>query len=190
MNIQRTNSVNFGAKFICPATIKVKSPKGRWQNAAASFIAFEPEKRQDMCILEGVSRLWGGRNTSARTVEEAEYLGGRAHVFALTSQTDNFAELNPHKILGLMTTDGIEKSEEVELFRLGVNPQFAYKQNLKKRDIKHIGIAMIESLRKHIKSESNGAELFVRYADPDVMKFLNRVGIEPREKDFTTFICG
>lgn len=184
MEIQRTNNVQFGARFISPANIKFKAPNGKWEKTGVSFIKFEPNKKADVAILHEISDIWGDKNLSAAVVDEAEILRGKAQIYALTSQDKNFDKINPRQILGLMTTDKIKKGEDVEVFKIGTNPMFAYEQNHKDRTLKHIAKSMVESLRSFVGSKSKNSEVFSRYAESESeAKFLKRIGLEPREKE-------
>ena len=121
MQIQKTNNVQFGAKFISPATIKVKVGK-RWKDAQVNFIKFDTSKQRDVSALEGVEALWGNKNLSSGITEEAHILGGKAQVYGITAQTSDFDVVDARKVLGLMSADKIEKGKpEVEIFKIGTN---------------------------------------------------------------------
>lgn len=185
MQVQKTTNQNFGARFISPANIKYKSPNGRWEKIGVSFIKFEPNKKEDVKILNEIRDIWAGKNLSSAIVDEAEILRGKAHIYGLTSQDKNFENINPRQILGLMTTDKIKKNENIEVFKIGTNPLFAYEQNHKDRTFKHIAKSMVETLKSFVGSNSKNSEVFSRYAESESeAKFLKRIGLEPREKNF------
>lgn len=99
MQIQKTNNVQFGAKYISPATIKVKAGK-RWKDTQVSFIKFDTSKQRDISFLEGVEALWGGKNLSAGIVDEAHILGGKTNVYGVTTQTSDFDVVRCKKSFG------------------------------------------------------------------------------------------
>ena len=186
MQVQSTNNIQFGAKLISPATIKVKAGK-RWKDAQVNFIKFDTSKPRDTYFLEGVEALWGGRNLSSGITEEAHILGGNAQIYGLTTQNSNFDVVDAHKVLGLLSTDKITKGKpEVEIFKIGTKPQYAYAQNKRKREIKHIAKSMYEAF-KNLAAKSK-SEPVVSYAEPEDLKFLAKVGIEPKSKEVIEFL--
>lgn len=186
MQIQKTNNVQFGAKFISPATIKVKVGK-RWKDAQVNFIKFDTSKQRDVSALEGVEALWGRKNLSSNVLEEAHILGGRAQVYAVTTQESDFDVVDARKILGLMSTDKIKKGKpEVEIFKIGTNPAFAYAQKKRKREVRHIATSMYEAFQ-NLASKSK-AKPIVTYIDPEDTKFLAKLGVEPKSKNFVDFL--
>ena len=186
MQVQSTNNIQFGAKLISPATIKVKAGK-RWKDAQVNFIKFDTSKQRDVSALEGVEALWENKNLSSGITEEAHILGGKAQVYGITAQTSNFDVVDARKVLGLMSADKIEKGKpEVEIFKIGTKPQYAYAQNKRKRDVKHIAKSMYEAF-KNLAAKSK-SEPVVSYADPEDLKFLAKVGIEPKSKEVIEFL--
>lgn len=190
MEIQKTNNLNFGARFINPANIKIKAPKGYWRNEQVSFIKFEPNKEADMEALNKVTTLWADKNLSGSIAEEASIMGREAHVYGLTTQTDNFDKIDSGKVLGLMTTGKLpRKAGEVEIFKIGTHPDFAYEQNHRKRTRKHIASSLIENFKSLVKSKSKKSEVVVPTIDSEnELKFLRRIGLEPKNTDFVKFI--
>ena len=189
MEIQRTNNLQFGARFISPAKIKYKAPNGKWEKMDVSFIKFDTYKKSDVSLVENISQLWNNKNLSGAIAEEANILGPKSQIYALTSQLKDFEQINPRQVLGLMTTGKIKKGEDVEIFKIGTNPLFAYEQNHRDRTFKHIAKSMIESFKNLVGLKSKGSETFVQYADsPQEIKFLSRVGLEPRDKEIVRFI--
>ena len=83
-------------------------------------------------------------------------------------------------LLTLKFVDKITKGKETEVFKIGTNPKYAYEQKRSKRSIKHIASTMLEN----IKNLNGNSKLVVNNAEPQEMKFLNKVGIEPETKRF------
>lgn len=177
MQIQNTNNVQFGAKYISPATIKVKTGK-RWKDTHVSFIKFDTSKQKDVSFLEGVEALWGGKNLSSGFVDEAHILGGKTNIYGITTQTSDFDVVDARKVLGLISTGKIAKEEpEVGIYKIGTNPKYAYAQNKRSRDIKHIATAMYESVKK-LASKKAKAPVVCKNVEPEDAKFLSKLGVE------------
>lgn len=182
------SNTQFGAKFISPAKVRYKAGKV-WKDLDVSLIKFDTNKMEDRSKLDAVSRLWGGKNMSAAIAEEANILGGGSHVYGITLQKGNIEEnVLPDHILGLMSTGAAQKyRKNIEMFKIGTNPKFAYEQNRRTRDIKHIARGMIEAFKSYI---GGTPKLTVSYAEPSEVKFLNKVGIEPQSSEIVQVING
>lgn len=178
MQIKQTNSQNFGARLISPATIKIKNDKGRWINDTVNFIKLDTAKNADVTALEALERLWGRKNLSGGMAEEARILGGQAQIYALTNQTDNFKHVSPKDILGVMSTDKIYKAKgDVEIFKIGSDPAFAYEQNHRHRSIRHVAKSMLQEFVKLL-NKNKDIDNVVVHSDFNDRKFLNRVGFK------------
>ncbi len=177
MQVYSNNNVQFGAKYVAPAHVKFKDAK-KWKDASVNFIKFETTKVSDRTALDQISRLWGGKNLSGAIADEANILGGKAHVYGVTTQEANFDHVDPRKILGLVSTDKITKnSSEINVFKIGTNPKFAYEQNKRNRSIRHIAKSMIEALKLTTYKNTN-PKIVTQYAEPQEVKFLNKAGVE------------
>lgn len=187
MQVNSVDNTHFGAKLISPAKIKYKAGK-YWKDFDVSFIKFETNKVEDRTKLDAVNYLWGGKNLSASIAEEANILGGKSNVYGLTLQQSNFEHVLPDHILGLVTTSKVRKGDsDIEIFKIGTNPKYAYEQNRRTRDIKHIAVAMLDALRDYT-GRKDAPRLYVHYADPKEMKFLTRVGVETQTNDAVEII--
>ena len=152
MQTASISNQNFGASLISKVPIKHKV-KGRWQDKSVSFIKFDTNKRRDREALKEVSRLWNGDNFSASIAEEADILHKNSHVYGITLQEAPHSYVDSNKVLGLITTDKIEKgTKEVEIYRMGVIPEFAHGA---KRNVKHVGTALLEGLQKLLNKNSD-----------------------------------
>lgn len=178
MQIKQTNSQNFGARFISPATIKIKNDKGKWVDDTVSFIKLNTGRKADVKAIEDVKYHWDGQNLSGGVAEEVKILGNKAEVFALTTQTDNFERVNPKDILGVMSTDKIYKAKgDVEIFKIGSDPAFAYEQNHRHRSIRHVAKSMLQEFVKLL-NKNKDIDNVVVHSDFNDRKFLNRVGFK------------
>lgn len=176
MQVQNTNNVQFGARYVCPATIKVKTGGRRWKDAQVNFIKFSTSKPQDVSFLEGVEELWGNKNLSSGIVDEVHIFGGKAQIYGITTQTSGFDTVDAKKVLGLISTDKISKGEaEVGVYKIGTNPKYAYAQNKKKRDVKHIATAMYESVKRL--ANKAGSSLVAKGVESEDAQFLSKLGL-------------
>lgn len=174
------NNVSFGARYIGPAKIKIKNGKN-WKDVDLSFIKLNTASRKDAKALSDIATVWGEQNLSSGINEEVRILGRKAQVYAVTAQKSGFENVIPQSVLGLMSTDKIGKmNDAVEIFKIGTAPQFAYEQNGRSRDIKHIARGMVEAFRNFVNGRNKG-EVIVNYAEPQELKFLNKVGLEPKK---------
>lgn len=178
MQIQQANTQNFGARFISPATIKIKNDKGKWVDDTVSFIKLNTGRKADVKAIEDVKYHWDGQNLSGGVAEEVKILGNKAEVFALTTQTDNFERVNPKDILGIMSTDKTRKAKgNIEIFKIGSDPSIAYEQNHRQRPIKHVAKSMIQEFVRLL-SKNKNVDSVVTHAEPSGIKFWDRVGFK------------
>lgn len=149
VNSIQKNNVDFQARFISPAKIKIKDNE-KWQDLPVSFVKFSPEKDADIDTIHNVEKLWNGRNLSGAISEEVDIMGRDTAVYGITAQRDGFENINAKSVLGLMTTDKLNKTKSglVKIFKLGAKPEFAYEQNGRSRYMKHIGEAMVQEFSK------------------------------------------
>lgn len=173
------DKTQFGAYYVSSSKIKGKI-RGRWHDVNVNLVKFETNLHSDLRNIEAVSYLWGGKNLSKSIANEALTQGGGAHIYGLTYQTDSFDKIDPSKIIGLMSTQNFCKgAKETEIFKIGTNPKYAYEQNRKVRDVKHIAKAMIEAFSEY--ADRFGVKPVVSFIDsPNEAKFLNKVGLVPK----------
>lgn len=187
MELQRTNNVQFGARYISPAKVQQKYGS-KWKNLDVHFIKFETNKEEDRLALSNIRNLWNRKNLSAGIAEEADILGGHAQIYALTTQKDFSGRVEPNQVLGLLSTDKFQKGKDtVQIFKIGTAPEFAYAQKKRTRSIKHIATTLIDSFKAYARKNRTN-NVVVNYADPEDMKFLSKVGLEPKNKNFLEVI--
>ena len=105
-------------------------------------------------------------------------LGGKTNVYGVTTQTSDFDVVDARKVLGLISTDKIAKGEsEVGVYRMGTTPKYAYAQNKRSRDVKHIATAMYEAV-KNLATKKAKAPVVIHNATPEDAKFLSKLGVE------------
>lgn len=168
MQISSIDSTNFGASL--SSKVKIKHlQKGEWKDKSVSFVKFDTNKRKDRAVINEVSRLWNGDNFSASIAEEVNILGKDSQVYGITLQDKNFRDIDSQKVVGLLTTDRIDKTTDaVEVYRMGVIPEFSHSN--KKRNVKYIGTALLEGLKKALNKNSENAKINVSMTDIDTGK--------------------
>lgn len=185
MQVQQTTSQNFGARLIRPATIRIKNDKGKWINDTANFIKFDTTKKADVEALERLAYHWDDANLSAGVAEEARILRGKSEVYALTNQKYDFKNINPKDILGVMTTDKTKNAKgNVEVFKIGTDPTFAYEQNRRSRSVKHIARAMVNEFVRLV-NKNKQVDAIVVHSEPGEEKFLSKVGFKKMDETLT-----
>ncbi len=191
MQINKLNSVNFGAKFLTNTEISKYNPKKKtYQPLNVSLVEIEPASNDDLRTLVNVAKGWGKNHTYATDIAStASGIAGdflpaeNFKIYALTRQDENYEKLNEHKILGLAQIE-LEKHQPAELAYLQVNPETAYASDT--RQYKQIGTGFINVLKKIYNKaitlssvysatnfyEKNGFELI----DPNKLRYIWRPG--------------
>lgn len=178
------NKISFGAIPVSKTHIPVKKA-AKWAAQEVSFVRFNPKLANDMDTLKGVKSLWKGENLSAAIAEEAEIV--KSPVYALVSQNENLKKILPENVLGLFTTDKIDKlTDTVEIYKLGVNPEFAYAQKRRSREIKHVASTMIREFVKFLDKKFNVKSVVIGSED-DSVRFYQRMGIPERKNSINVF---
>ena len=177
-------NVSFGARRIGTANIRAKI-NNKWKDIPVSFVRLHPKTNKgDKAALESVTNLWQGKNLSGSIQEQAEICNDP--VFALTTQNENFKSINPKKILGMLTTNDFKSNAEdtAEIFRLGVNPEYAYTQNKNKRDLKHIGAALIKKFVDLVDKRTNVRRVVATAEEPSEVRFLQKMNMNEKNSNF------
>lgn len=154
------NSINFTAKFI--QTSKVQKLSNRfYKNFDASFVELN---RKDLNALEETTKEWDEIFSNAITnnaKNKLRHYKTKFHVYALTTQKENFAELQPKKILGLVEYQEGLGCDEINL--LQVNPKYKnYERNFidklvniikgERVEYKNSGKSILDSLKSIYKN--------------------------------------
>lgn len=177
MDLKCNGTQSFGAKYVSPAKIKAKVGK-YWKNQDVNFVKVDTRNNAaDVQTIRDVEKLWGGQNLSNEFTRVAELSKGNANIYALTTQTDNLEKLEADKILGMIDTSNIKKKGVVDIYRVATNPKYAYEQNTRTRDKKHIAKELVESFKKMLGPK---AKAIAEFAEATDMKFLKRIGLDSR----------
>lgn len=180
----QSNSVSFKAIPVNTAKIPVKNA-GKWLKEEVTLVRFNPRLNSDMATLKGVQKRWHGQNMSASIEEEARIV--KSPVYGLVRQNSDFKNIDEKNVLGLFTTDKIDRTtDSVEIYRLGTNPEYAYAQKKRHRDMKHIGSTMIKKFVEFLDSKTNVQKVTIA-SEPESVKFYRRMHIPERENGLNVF---
>lgn len=170
----KVSSINFGAKFVSSEKVlKRKASEKTYETNVVSFVEIDPNNSNDIKSIYNATRGWFYdsygccilmtlRDIAENFVDQKKY-----KIFALTSQKNNYEELNPDKILGLsqmILTEG----ETPYLNYLQVNPDYIEQYDfLKNREYKGIGNGMLNALKKvydsiSLRAASSGLDSFYK----------------------------
>ena len=107
-------------------------------------------------------------------------------VYAITSQTSDFKNLEPKKILGMITTNQTKNSTDdtLEIFRVGVTPKYAYSQNKNSRDVKHIGTALVKKLVEILHRKTDIKRVVAVAEEPSEVNFLQKLNMKEKSSNF------
>lgn len=172
MRIDNSN-ISFGANFNNYAKILKKDKiSGKYLPENVSFVTVDSRNISDLNALKEVYNAWGRdvltegilNAAVAKSCGDRYFL--RNKIFALTSQMEDFENLNPSKILGVADIRVLGSKGNIFLELLKVNPFLKGEQN---PDIKKIGTAILDSLK-----EKFSRILLVSLDKPEVKDFYRR----------------
>lgn len=174
-NSMNTN-INFSANFIKQTTI-AKYNKGRFIDVDASVVELIPNDKKDVKALKSATHSWlYGDEFGFCILDDIEDIrdkkkdGNIYKAYAITTQKENYSQLEGKKILGA----GILKKSgdnELKLRFLQVAPDMSF--NNRSRRYKNIGRALID----FFKSQSEGKTLLVQ-AFYSAANFYEKMGFE------------
>lgn len=150
MRIDNSN-ISFGANFCNYAKVlKYDKSLGKYRPENASFVMIDTDNISDLCALKTILKTWDGdpltesivRTASSKAMGDMYY--SRNKVFAVTSQFDNFENLNPSNILGIADLRVLNSQGHVFLEHIKVNPYLKGKFGA---DYKKIGTSMLDSFK-------------------------------------------
>ena len=86
----------------------------------------------------------------------------------------------------MLTTNDFKSNAEdtAEIFRIGVNPEYAYTQNKNKRDLKHIGVALIKKFVDLVDKRTNVQRVVATAEEPSEAKFLQKMNMKEKNSNF------
>ena len=182
--MEKLDNIRFGAKPI--KRIKIQKFNKNIKDYAPIQAAFvKLESRSDIETVHSVAELWSDNLYIKKIATAARWMDFLPiEIYALTTQTNNFNNLKPNKILGFaeMRNDN-NFPKYKQLYHLQVKPDAINVNNNnnknKNNKYKHVGGAMLESL----KCIYNNISLFT-INSPNIENFYRKHGfIEDLKND-------
>lgn len=141
--------INFTGTFINTIPVIKRSDNGK-QKVDVSFVELDVNNNKDMDALENIANNWGDESYADMVYEDmTEGYWGYSndiieHTYVLTTQHENFDEMNPDEILGVTLFKETREKSKLEL--LQTNPKYIKKDN-PNSEYNGIGSAIIDSLK-------------------------------------------
>ena len=148
--------ISFKANFVNNTNVQCLNRNGNYKNMPVQFVELDIDSDLDMETLTKVKENWVAEDDYAKKIHndfkdyhdkikqnEAEKF------YALTSQYGSCTNLDPTKILGV-TQVYKDFENSLEIVYLQTNPK--YKYGTEKREIKHIGKAIVSAIKENFKS--------------------------------------
>lgn len=173
-------TINFTANFLKTTKIPKLNNDGKYSNAKVSLVELNKKDNSDKNALKKVANLWNEKEfTYASEIfydaaKPFEYDNiTKEHYYALTTQSENFENLEPEKILGLNVFSETTKPEN-ELNWLQTDPSQRY-GSIEKRQYTEIGKTIVEYLKEHFTNKPISV-----FAADDAINFYKQLGFKNR----------
>lgn len=148
MKIDNNNQPSFRAKFL--NRIKIgKLINGKYANESVSFVKINPSNKGDIDALEYCAKYWENDKFAKNIYYAACAIKGKSKfytdsaIYALTSQSSDFNNLNKDKILGVIhTSHYLNNPMFIEHIQANSNIL-----KMVKPEFKGIGTAILNSLK-------------------------------------------
>ena len=148
--------ISFKANFVNNTNVKCLNRNGNYKNIPVQFVELDIDSDLDMETLTKVKENWISEDDYAKKIcdDFKDYhdkikINEAEKFYALTNQYGSCTNLDPAKILGV-TQVYKDFENSLEIVYLQTNPK--YKYGTEKREIKHIGKAIIESIKNNFKN--------------------------------------
>ena len=146
MNIIIQNKIPFNAHFVRNTTLlKYDTDSHKYEPDTVSFVKFDPDNKKDFEAIDKLKNKWQDsilishvKKCGTRMIKKDPYANG-ANIFAVTSQTEDFDNLDPKKILSLAQTENVGY-KKIYLRAIERNPE--------NNEYKKIGTATINALKE------------------------------------------
>ena len=178
MNITIQDKILFNAKFVRNTTlIKHNTDSRKYEPETVSFVKFDPDNKKDFEGLSKLNKTWQDsilmshiKRCGTRMMEKNPYAKG-TNIYAVTSQTEDFDNLDPKKILSLAQTENCGR-KKIYLRVLERNPR--------SNEYKKIGTATINALKEEYnKITLNSLE--------EAVKFYKNCGFKKKSNNANEF---
>ena len=146
--------ISFKAHYINNINIKKLAQNKEYKDSPVSFIELDINSASDLNALAKLKEIWGKEAKFATKIcnafEDYHYKARRdktQRFYALTNQQGNYQNIDSNKILGITSIyKDNDNGDYFEIINLQTNPK--YRHGLENREIKHVGEAIIQSLKE------------------------------------------
>lgn len=151
MNTTNVSSTSFSAKFINYVPVKkLDFINKTYTESSSSLVQIDPKNVMDLLALQDTTRYWHNARYAdnifytARNLFNCEVSENRYQIYALTTQKEDFEELSPNSILGLVEVKN--KPKTMEILHLQVDPELVFANSFP--NYKYVGTGILNSLKK------------------------------------------
>lgn len=185
MRIGYNTSTKFCAKFVNHALIEKKNDKGKYDDVVSSFVEFDPDNESDSDTLREVQYYWQDKGLfsdnicfDAFAISKDVLDRDKYKIFILTTQNENYENLDDKKIIGLVEFLNNEEDRN-SINYIQINPDNIYVLN--KPMYNHIGKAMIDSLKYNYSDKPivlNSTKSAKKFYEKNDFKRINNIPIQ------------
>ncbi len=178
MNINIQNKIPFNARFVRNTTLlKYDTDSCKYEPDTVSFVKFDTGNKKDFEAIDKLKNKWQDsilishvKKCGTRMIKKDPYAKG-ANIFAITSQTEDFDNLDPEKILSLVQTEDcgrkkiylrtLEKAPKNDKYKkIGTATINALKEEYNKITLNSLKESVNFYIRCGFKKKSNDANKF------------------------------
>lgn len=180
--------INFKANFIRNTHIQQVVTKDLSKDKEVSLVELDVNQKNDISALKTVAEDWDRRafgyagciyDDATNTIK---FPDTKEHFFALTTQKEDYKNLDPKKILGLTMFSDKKNSSKNELNWLQVEPDSSYSNSGEYRTYKNVGRTLVNYLK-----EISDKTLSV-YPARKAAEFYRKLGFKKETSKYPTLI--
>lgn len=179
--------ISFKANFIRDTYIKQVVTPDTSKDKKVALVELDINHKNDISALKAVARDWDSRAFGYAgciyddAIKTLKYPDTKEHYYALTTQKEDYKNLDPKKILGL-TLFSDKKFSKNELNWLQVEPDCSYSHSGKYRTYKNVGKALVNFVKEI--SDKTISVYPARNATP----FYRKLGFEKETSKYPTLL--
>lgn len=132
--------INFKANFIKSVDIQKEETTSKYIPHTVSMLEVDPHNDKDLYALEDVKKFWKKNLFCNEIAYLAENCNNKDKVYIISEQKENFKNLDPSKIIGLMSTYYTDKSSKIYYLEAKSDNKY-----------NHIGSILVEHLQDNTK---------------------------------------
>lgn len=181
------DAINFTANHLRYVNVARRSAEG-YKPCRASLVEMECSNRRDIEAINATASIWEDSLTAFVSSDMQKAARKKPqdtfHVYAITTQKEDFENINPEKILGVVhITENVKGlGHKVEV--LQTNPDYMYdRTTTAKREYKNVGRGLIS----FIKEKFNDKPLYL-YPTKDAVKFYEKQGFTSEKVADTNYM--